>query len=79
MSKRLETRIVLRGGISNAEVFQFYRDNKVDLFVNASTSEGLPVSIMEAISFGIPSIATNVGGLVKSLLMVFLVNWLIVI
>ena len=62
VSKRLETRIVLRGGISNAEVFQFYRDNKVDLFVNASTSEGLPVSIMEAISFGIPSIATNVGG-----------------
>ena len=28
----------------------------------ASLSEGIPVSIMEAISFGIPIIATNVGG-----------------
>lgn len=27
-----------------------------------SLSEGIPVSIMEAISFGIPIIATNVGG-----------------
>ena len=36
--------------------------NDFDLFVNMSLSEGIPVSIMEAISFGIPIIATNVGG-----------------
>ena len=35
--------------------------NDFDLFVNMSLSEGIPVSIMEAISFGIPIIATNVG------------------
>ena len=34
----------------------------MDLFINLSTSEGIPVSIMEAYSFGIPAIATNVGG-----------------
>ena len=33
-----------------------------DLFVQVSSSEGVPVSIMEALSFGIPVLATNVGG-----------------
>ncbi|MBK8368427.1 MAG: glycosyltransferase [Bacteroidetes bacterium] len=40
----------------------FYKDKPVDLFVNVSEIEGIPVSIMEAISFGIPCIGTNVGG-----------------
>ena len=39
-----------------------YLHHPVDIFVNGSASEGLPVSIMEAISFNIPVIATNVGG-----------------
>ena len=51
-----------RGEISNAEVLNFYRKVSVDLFVNVSNTEGLPVSIMEAISFGIPVAATDVGG-----------------
>jgi glycosyltransferase involved in cell wall biosynthesis len=48
--------------LSNKEVLNYYRNNPVDLFINVSESEGIPVSIMEAISFGIPVIATNVGG-----------------
>ncbi|OUQ45171.1 hypothetical protein B5E64_10745 [Drancourtella sp. An12] len=43
-------------------IMNFYRHNKIDLFINVSTTEGLPVSMMEAISFGIPIIATDVGG-----------------
>ena len=35
---------------------------EVFFFVNVSESEGIPVSIMEAASFGIPIIATDVGG-----------------
>lgn len=50
------------GDIPNAEVMRFYRENGVDLFLNVSSSEGLPVSIMEAMSFGIPVVATDVGG-----------------
>lgn len=50
------------GSISNAEVLKFYRKTPIDIFVNVSNTEGLPVSIMEALSFGIPVIATNVGG-----------------
>jgi glycosyltransferase involved in cell wall biosynthesis len=34
----------------------------VDLFINTSYTEGVPVSIMEAQSFGIPVIATDTGG-----------------
>lgn len=50
------------GQVSNREVISYYMNNHVDLFVNVSESEGIPVSIMEAISFGIPVIATDVGG-----------------
>lgn len=52
----------LRGPLPNEELMQFYRSSSVNVFVNTSSSEGLPVSIMEAASFGIPAIATNVGG-----------------
>lgn len=58
----LEDRIHLPGAIPNTAVYDYYRENAVDMFVNASTSEGLPVSIMEAISFGVPVVATDVGG-----------------
>lgn len=50
------------GSVPNSRVQQFYRDHPVDLFVNTSESEGLPVSIMESLSYGIPVIATDVGG-----------------
>ena len=52
----------LAGEISNSQLMEFYRKTPVDCFVNTSSSEGLPVSIMEAASFGIPVIATDVGG-----------------
>ena len=52
----------LTGAITNREVIGHYLHHPVDIFVNVSASEGLPVSIMEAISFNIPVIATNVGG-----------------
>lgn len=53
---------VFHGRIASPELMDFYRQNRVDLFINVSESEGIPVSIMEAISFGIPVIATDVGG-----------------
>ncbi len=52
----------LKGNTKHSDVMKFYQTNKVNLFVNTSTTEGLPVSAMEAISFGVPVIATNVGG-----------------
>lgn len=54
--------VELLGRLSNSNVKRYYAENRPDLFINVSTSEGVPVSIMEAMSFGIPVIATNVGG-----------------
>lgn len=51
------------GSLPNKEVLRFYKENvDIDAFINVSSSEGKPVSIMEAQSFGIPILATNVGG-----------------
>ena len=50
------------GYLENREVLNYYKTNPVDIFINVSSSEGIPVSIMEAQSFGIPVIATDVGG-----------------
>ncbi len=61
-NKSKNLNVILTGYISNSDVKQLYMMNDFDLFVNMSLSEGIPVSIMEAISFGIPIIATNVGG-----------------
>ncbi|MBO0481012.1 glycosyltransferase [Candidatus Enterococcus courvalinii] len=47
---------------ANQEVYQYYQNNPVDVFINISSTEGIPVSIMEAISFGVPVVATDVGG-----------------
>lgn len=57
-----EFSVRLLGNVSNQEIMRYYSLNPVDLFINVSSSEGLPVSIMEAISFNIPIVATNVGG-----------------
>lgn len=54
--------VIFLGSLSNDEVITFYKDTFIDLFINVSSSEGIPVSIMEAMSFAIPTIATNVGG-----------------
>jgi glycosyltransferase involved in cell wall biosynthesis len=50
------------GPLPYHKVMEFYSNHPVSIFINLSSSEGIPVSIMEALSFGIPAIATDVGG-----------------
>lgn len=50
------------GYLPKEEMISFYKNNCIDVFINVSASEGIPVSIMEAQSCGIPVIATEVGG-----------------
>ena len=50
------------GNLPNKDFHHLLCTNFYDVFLNLSTSEGIPVTIMEAISYGIPAIATDVGG-----------------
>ena len=50
------------GQVPLAKVHDLYREYNASLFVNCSDTEGVPVSIMEAMSYGIPVVARDVGG-----------------
>ncbi len=62
LSKPSNLTVLFRGNVANTVVYEHYLEQAVDVFINLSSSEGIPVSIMEATSFGIPAIATDVGG-----------------
>jgi colanic acid/amylovoran biosynthesis glycosyltransferase len=60
MPKNVE--IELKGTVSNSIVNEYYRTHQIDAFLSLSSSEGIPVSIMEAIANGIPVFAYAVDG-----------------
>jgi glycosyltransferase involved in cell wall biosynthesis len=59
---QVQDRITIKGRMDNSEIFKYYENEQVNLIVNLSKAEGIPVSLMEAISFGIPGIVTNTVG-----------------
>lgn len=62
LSSKTNIRYCFKGKTDNKAIHRFYAENHINLFINVSESEGIPVSIMEAISYGIPVLATDVGG-----------------
>lgn len=51
----------LMGHVSGDAVMQFYENNYVDAFITTTASEGCPVSVQEAMAYGIPVIGTAVA------------------
>lgn len=49
------------GRVDNQTVMNFYRDNSIGCFITTTSTEGNPVSVQEALSFGIPVIGTTVS------------------
>ena len=58
----LAERCSFTGSVSQSTVRALMANEPFDAFVNVSSSEGLPVTLMEASSNGIPMIATAIGG-----------------
>jgi glycosyltransferase involved in cell wall biosynthesis len=58
-------KIYFPGYSNQADLLSFYKSNSIDCFITLSESEGTPVSLLEALSCGIPIIATGVGGIVE--------------
>ncbi len=56
-------KVILKGDVTYDELIRFYKTNPVNLFVTLTRAEGLPVSVIEAVSFGVPVLATDVMGL----------------
>ena len=55
----LTGRFKLLGAINNME--KFYKS--IDTYINTSVHEGIPMTILEAMSHGVPVVACNVGGI----------------
>ena len=64
VNKKLKSNVsvIYHGSKKRAEILEFYKLNHINLFISLSFSEGLPVSMIEAISYGIPLMSTDVGG-----------------
>ncbi len=63
LCQNLGVQVELPGRIANSKVLDYYRTHQIGCFVTTSSSEGSPVSMQEALSFGIPVVATGVGGI----------------
>ena len=59
--------IRILGEMTNEGVHNFLSTRHQDIFLLLSHSEGMPISICEAMSYGIPVISSNVGGISEQL------------
>ena len=57
-----KNKIKMLGIISDNKLKLFFESSKIDAFLNVSSSEGTSLSLVEAISYSLPVIVTQVGG-----------------
>lgn len=52
---------IFKGFVETKDILNFYESNYVDAFITTTESEGCPVSVQEAMAYGIPIIGTAVA------------------
>lgn len=57
----VEDKVIIKGRLSHDRVMEWLQD--IDIYVQPSLTEGLPRSVIEAMSYGITTIGSNVGGI----------------
>lgn len=55
-------KIKFKGYMSDAHLKDFFEHTPLDIFLNVSYSEGTSMALIEAMSYGIPVLVTDVGG-----------------
>jgi colanic acid/amylovoran biosynthesis glycosyltransferase len=58
----LEDTVHFLGYVSNAEILEWLEAGRVDAVALPSDWEGVPVSLIEALAYGVPTVASDVGG-----------------
>lgn len=61
LSGRENIKYEFTGALTNREVILYYRQHMVNCFITTTALEGNPVSVQEALSFGMPIIGTAVS------------------
>ena len=54
--------VSFEGELNQAQIFNYFISESPDLLICTSESEGIPVSMMEAMAHGIPVLSVDVGG-----------------
>lgn len=58
----IDDNVVFHGGVKKAEVFRLLQ-YETDIYIQPSLQEGLPRAMIEAMSYGLPCIGTDVAGI----------------
>lgn len=61
VTKKNKKKIIFSGSLSQSELKKWF--NKINLYVQSSKGEGMSISILQAMSMGIPVMGSNVSGI----------------
>jgi len=61
----LENTVNFLGYVSNSEILGWLEGGRVDAVALPSDWEGVPVSLIEALAYGVPAVASDVGGVAE--------------